>query len=88
MLVGPSFGGKTTVRQTLLKAYNSLFDFYNNEQKSEEKERMLQVWQQIEEKSINPKSINIVELFGEFQELTQTWTDGLASFIMRENVAN
>ncbi len=42
----------------------------------------------MEEKTINPKSINIVELFGEFQELTQTWVDGLASYIMREAVAN
>jgi dynein heavy chain len=35
---------------------------------------------------LNPKSISISELYGEFSHLTQEWTDGLASFIIREFV--
>jgi len=32
---------------------------------------------------LNPKSISMGELYGEFNELTAEWTDGLASTIMR-----
>jgi dynein heavy chain, axonemal len=36
---------------------------------------------------LNPKSISMNELYGEFDPLTQTWSDGLASKVMREFVA-
>eukprot|EP01031_Cornospumella_fuschlensis_P053678 gene53678-biopygen30120 len=36
---------------------------------------------------LNPKSITMGELYGEFSPLTQEWHDGLASSIMREFVA-
>jgi hypothetical protein len=88
MLVGPSFGGKTTVKDVLMKSYNKLNADYNECEDQKMKERGLEMWQAVEEKIINPKSINIVELFGEFHEVTQTFTDGLASYIMREAVNN
>lgn len=33
---------------------------------------------------MNPKSITMGELYGETNEFTQEWQDGLASQIMRE----
>lgn len=36
--------------------------------------------------TLNPKSISMEELYGEFDPLTQSWTDGLASTIIREYV--
>lgn len=35
---------------------------------------------------LNPKSISMDELYGLFDPLTQTWTDGLASIILRKYV--
>lgn len=32
---------------------------------------------------LNPKAISMGELYGEVNELTQEWSDGLASSIMR-----
>ena len=36
---------------------------------------------------LNPKSISLDELYGNFSVLTQEWTDGLASKLIREFVA-
>jgi dynein heavy chain, axonemal len=36
--------------------------------------------------TLNPKSISMEELYGDFDPLSQSWTDGLASTIMREYV--
>jgi dynein heavy chain, axonemal len=36
----------------------------------------------------NPKCISMGELYGEFNELTQEWTDGLASFFIRQAVVD
>ena len=35
---------------------------------------------------LNPKAISMGELYGEVNEITQEWSDGLASSIMRECV--
>ena len=35
---------------------------------------------------INPKSVSLAELYGNFDVLTQTWYDGLAAKILRETV--
>jgi len=40
----------------------------------------------IEFSVLNPKSISMEELYGNFDPLTQTWTDGLASKILRQFV--
>jgi hypothetical protein len=34
-------------------------------------------------KVINPKSVSLAELYGNFDVLTQTWFDGLAAKILR-----
>jgi hypothetical protein len=66
MLVGPAFSGKTSVKQILLEAYNRLHSECKEIEDRKEREQALEKWQMVEEKTINPKSINIVELFGEF----------------------
>ena len=35
---------------------------------------------------INPKAVSLAELYGNFDLLTQTWSDGLAAKILRESV--
>lgn len=37
----------------------------------------------VESETLNPKSITLDELYGSFSHLTQEWTDGLASQIIR-----
>lgn len=32
---------------------------------------------------INPKSVSLAELYGNFDPVTQTWTDGLAAKLLR-----
>lgn len=41
-------------------------------------------YKKVEEKVINPKSVSMGELYGEIDVLTQEWTDGLLSSVMRE----
>ena len=43
--------------------------------------------ERVESVVLNPKSISMNELYGEFDTLTQTWSDGLAAKVMREFVA-
>lgn len=38
----------------------------------------------VEEKIINPKSVTMGELYGEIDVLSQEWTDGLMSSVIRE----
>lgn len=33
--------------------------------------------------TINPKSVSLAELYGNFDPLTQNWTDGLAAKLLR-----
>lgn len=67
MLIGESFSGKTTIKDTLLQCYNTLNEKYSLlDAKDKQREKGLEKWAKVEEKTINPKSINIVELFGEF----------------------
>jgi dynein heavy chain len=42
---------------------------------------------QVRYRVLNPKCINMGELYGEFNPLTQEWHDGLASSVMREFAA-
>eukprot|EP00899_Mesostigma_viride_P007437 jgi/Mesvir1/16695/Mv15092-RA.1 len=78
MLVGPTGGGKTTCYRMLqaamtdLRAQGSANDNF----------------QATRTYVLNPKCIKMGELYGEYSELTNEWTDGLASTIIRECVAD
>lgn len=76
MLVGPTGGGKTTVYQILADSLTALFnagethDFY----------------QPVKTYVLNPKSITMGELYGEVNNLTLEWKDGLMALSVRAAV--
>ena len=47
-----------------------------------------EIFQEVVCEILNPKCISMGELYGEFNELTQEWHDGLASTIMRRAAAD
>jgi len=77
-IVGPTGAGKTTAYQTLADAVSYLNG------KAEDSESS--PYQLTHRHVLNPKCISMGELYGEFNELSQEWTDGLASSIMRAMV--
>jgi dynein heavy chain len=78
MIVGDAMAGKTIIYETLFGALN-----YLNSNNIEP-----ETYCAIEKEIINPKSISINGLYGEFSHMTQEWTDGLASFIIRNFVGS
>jgi dynein heavy chain len=77
MLVGPTGAGKTTCYEVLQHAMSEL------RRRNSPDER----FQNIFTKVLNPKSITMGELYGEVNEFSKEWTDGLASKIMRNAAA-
>jgi dynein heavy chain len=77
--VGPAGGGKTSVYRVLQATLTSLKVKGDTSSPS---------FQKVHAEVLNPKCITMGELYGEFNELTQEWTDGLASTIMRRHVAD
>ncbi|CAD7974708.1 unnamed protein product [Amoebophrya sp. A25] len=73
-IVGPTTGGKSTSFDTLARALTMLRGEGHKDAR----------FQTVHYKVFNPKAITMGELYGEFNELTQEWTDGLASSIIRE----
>jgi dynein heavy chain len=73
MIIGETMTGKTTVHKYLARALNCL-------------KKAGKDFQGCVDQNLNPKSISMAELFGEFDPFTQEWTDGLASSIIREFV--
>ncbi|GMH32802.1 hypothetical protein BSKO_00636 [Bryopsis sp. KO-2023] len=70
MLVGPTMGGKTCCYRALQKAMTKL-----SHMEQYEKVRVV---------ALNPKSITMGQLYGEFDENTHEWTDGVLATYMRE----
>ncbi|RLN73947.1 hypothetical protein BBJ28_00018063, partial [Nothophytophthora sp. Chile5] len=77
-LVGPTGAGKTACYRTLQATMTSLRAAGSSNP----------VYQTVHARVLNPKCIGMGELYGEFNEATQEWHDGLASTIMREAVAD
>jgi dynein heavy chain len=73
MLVGPTGGGKTSCYKTLQRAMTRL-----REQESDNADM-----QAVHTFVLNPKSISMGELYGENNDMTGEWKDGLGSGIMR-----
>merc|ERR1711871_26390 len=75
-LVGPTGGGKTAAWQVLAHTMTTL------REEGDENE----VFQIVHYEILNPKCIAMGELYGEFNEMTQEWKDGLAPTILRRQV--
>ncbi|XP_042781926.1 dynein axonemal heavy chain 14 isoform X4 [Panthera leo] len=87
MLVGPTGGGKTTVRRILERALTLLpiEDFLS----TKESESISQVpgrRGKVDICVLNPKCITLSELYGQLDPNTMEWTDGLLSSTVRNYV--
>lgn len=71
MLVGPTGGGKTQTERVLSASMTAL------ERKGQAKVHL---------HILNPKSIKMGQLYGEFNEQTHEWTDGILAYMVRECV--
>lgn len=71
MLVGKTQSGKTVSWQILKQTLIRL----NNEKEPG--------YQKVQEYTINPKSVSLGELYGEFDLSTNEWSDGILSSVMR-----
>lgn len=73
MIVGPTGAGKTTCYRILQHAMTMLrqAEFSPDDR-----------FQSVNVDVLNPKSISMGELYGEENEITKEWTDGLASKII------
>ena len=78
MLVGPTGGGKTEIYR-ILKAAMTLLRERNNPNEN---------FQKTHTYVFNPKCIKMGELYGEYNLLTNEWTDGLGSTLIRNAVAD
>ncbi len=75
MLVGPSGGGKSSCLRVL---QNSLTQLQGVTAPNGSK------FQKVKMHVLNPKSITMGQLYGEFDPQTHEWTDGILSCLMRE----
>ncbi|XP_073755948.1 dynein axonemal heavy chain 14 isoform X3 [Callorhinus ursinus] len=87
MLVGPTCGGKTTVRRILERALtlSPVEDFLS----SKERESISQIpgrKGKVDICVLNPKCITVGELYGQLDPNTMEWTDGLLSTAVRNYV--
>ena len=69
MLVGPAGGGKTATYNVLKRALTSL---QNNG------------YYKVNTHVINPKSVNMGQLYGMFNEASREWMDGVLAFTVRK----
>lgn len=70
MLVGPTMGGKTSNWKSLSKAMTKLVG--------------VDEFQKVRVYPLNPKGITMGQLYGEFDDNTHEWTDGVLACYMRE----
>ncbi|XP_067125111.1 dynein axonemal heavy chain 6 isoform X2 [Centruroides vittatus] len=76
ILVGPAGSGKTTCYEILKNSLNILYDKQENNK----------FYWSVKTHVLNPKSISLVELYGEINSLTLEWKDGLMGSIVRTAV--
>ena len=78
MMVGYSGSGKT-VAWTMLQACLSRINKENSK---------LSQYQKVNVHAINPKSVDLDELYGKFDHNTNEWTDGILASVMRTTCAD
>ncbi|VDO08408.1 unnamed protein product [Rodentolepis nana] len=77
MLVGPTGGGKTTVYRILAKTLETLSHMPELAETNPS-------YQPVKTYVLNPKSITMGEIYGEVNEKTMEWHDGLMGSIVRQ----
>lgn len=76
MIIGETLTGKSAVIRSLKNAMRHIrASGYTGED-----------YLGVDSETLNPKSISMDELYGSFSVLTQEWTDGLASTLIRNFV--
>ncbi|KAJ3368393.1 Dynein heavy chain 1, axonemal [Kappamyces sp. JEL0680] len=75
MLVGPSGGGKSSCLRVLQKSLGQLQGQLAPNGST---------FQKVQMSVLNPKSITMGQLYGEFDQQTHEWSDGILSCLMRE----
>ena len=84
MLVGATMAGKTTAWQVLVDAVNQLHNEEKEENIKHKKPNEEFKYQPVKYDIINPKSINVDELFGNFDDQSPPqWMDGILSNILK-----
>ncbi|XP_077969677.1 dynein axonemal heavy chain 1-like isoform X2 [Styela clava] len=78
MLVGPTCSGKTKCSNVLAKALTNI-----KGQPSVSGGN----YEAVHVETLNPKSITMGQLYGEFDAMTHEWTDGILSTLIRQGVA-
>eukprot|EP00912_Choanoflagellata_sp_UC4_P002384 UC4_evm1s1504 len=78
MLVGPAGSGKTCCREVLAAAITSL---------QGQTAPSGALYTKTHNFVLNPKSITMGQLYGQFDDLTHEWTDGILSTLIRQGVA-
>jgi dynein heavy chain len=73
MLVGPTGGGKTCCLRALQSSCSSLKDKKDSESP----------YQTVHVHTLNPKAITQNQLYGNFDEITREWSDGVAAELIR-----
>ncbi|TRY59872.1 hypothetical protein DNTS_035283 [Danionella cerebrum] len=79
MLVGPSGSGKTKCYEVLGAAMTAL---------KGQPSVSGGVYESVQTYVLNPKSITMGQLYGEFDPLTHEWTDGILSCLIREGASS
>ncbi|KAG1666392.1 hypothetical protein FOA52_006501 [Chlamydomonas sp. UWO 241] len=78
MLVGPTGGGKSSAARTLQTAVGDLCTHGHKDEG----------FQKTHTHALNPKSVTMGELYGEYNVLTNEWQDGIASCLIRAAVGD
>ncbi|XP_067287631.1 dynein axonemal heavy chain 1 isoform X1 [Pseudorasbora parva] len=79
MLVGPSGSGKTKCYEVLGAAMTAL---------KGQSSVSGGVYEAVQTYILNPKSITMGQLYGEFDQLTHEWTDGILSCLIRDGASS
>jgi len=76
LLVGESFGGKTTVLRILADALTLMYE--RNDENSSPTTYFV----------LNPKAITLGQLYGYFDPVSSEWTDGVCASVFRRFVSD